>query len=164
MTDKAINIGGQISDCAPLSHICSFDCCNQDSPSEPPRPESSILLYPGEIEAITTERKRHITITLDDFNGGKLGYCNPAILNQATCNPENNFKPLDCQSYPFAPAFGGGSLILLVDRKRCPLGLGALRTHYESILEKWREAIQKNSYVRQWIESLDLNGYEEFNY
>lgn len=164
MTDKSRNIGGQITDCVSLGHICSFDCCNQDSPDEPTRPESSILLYPGEIEAVAADRRSHIVITLDGFNGGKLGYCNPTILNQSECDPERNFKPLDCQSYPFAPAFKDGSLILVVDRKRCPLGLEALRAHYGSILEKWREVVRKNSNVRQWIEALDLNGYEEFNH
>lgn len=164
MTDKLNNIGGQIAECTALSHICSFNCCNQDSPNEPTKPESSILLYPGEIESVAAERKRHIIITLNDFHGGKLGYCDPTILNQSECNPEKNFKPLDCRSYPFAPAFRNGALILLVDRRRCPLGLKALRAHHGLILEKWKEIIQKKSDVRQWIEALDLNGYEEFNY
>lgn len=164
MTDKSKNIGGQITDCVSLKHVCGFDCCNQDSSDEPIRPESSILLYPGELESVVAEKRKHIIITLNDFNHGKLGYCDPIILNQSACDPEKNFKPLDCQSYPFAPAFRNGDLILLVDRKRCPLGLEALRAHHESILEKWREVVQKSFNVKQWIEALDLNGYEKFNY
>lgn len=164
MLDKSKDIGGQITDCTLLKHICGFDCCHQDSSDEPIRPESSLLLYPGELESVVAEKRRHIIVTLDDFNGGKLGYCNPIILNQSACDPKNNLKPLDCQSYPFAPAFRNGNLILLVDRKRCPLGLGALREHHGSILKKWEEIIQKKSDVRRWVEALDLNGYEDFNY
>lgn len=163
MPDKSINNGGQIADCINLGHICGFDCCNQDAPGGVARPESSLLLYPGELEAVVADRRRHIVVTLDDFNGGKLGYCNPAVLSQSACSPEVNFKSLDCQSYPFAPAFSDGELILLVDKRRCPLSLASLMAHHRSILDKWGMVVQKNPEARRWIEMLNLQGYEKFN-
>lgn len=163
MPDKSINNGGQIEDCVNLGRICSFDCCNQDAPDDVARPESSLLLYPGELEAVVADRRKHIVVTLNDFNGGKLGYCDPIILDRFTCDLETNFKSLDCQSYPFAPAFSNGELILLVDRRRCPLSLASLMSHHRSILDKWKMVAQGNPEVRRWIEMLSLRGYEEFN-
>ena len=163
MSDKFTNNEGAIQDCKAKCDICNFDCCNQDSPLEPIRPESSLLIYPGELEAVTDERRKHIIVTLDNFNGGKLGYCDPNILDQSKCNSEKNYKTLDCQSYPFAPTFKNGKLTLLVDRKRCPLSTEALKMHYKPILERWEDVVKKNPSVKEWIEALNLQEYEEFD-
>lgn len=156
--------GGNINACAACSHICGYGCCHQALPHEADfGPENSILLYPGELEAAAEETRRHILVTADNFNNGKLGYCDRDHFDQSKCSAEKNFKPLDCQSYPFFPVIKDGKLILKIDKKRCPLGTDALLRHYESVLRKWEEVIAKNPAVKEWIVSFQLEGYTDFN-
>lgn len=156
--------GGNISACEACSHICGYGCCNQALPHEADfGPESSLLLYPGELEAAIEASRRHILVNEDDFYGGKLGYCDRKNFDQSQCSADRNLKPLDCQSYPFFPAIVDGELVLKVDRKRCPLPAEAVLGHYKAVLEKWRAAIAKNPAVREWINSFQLEGYTDFN-
>lgn len=156
--------GGHINDCTSCSHICGYGCCHQALPHEEDfGPESSILLYHGELEAATEETRRHILVTADNFHNGKLGYCDRDNFDQSKCDVAKNFKPLDCQSYPFFPAIRDGKLILLIDKKRCPLAINVLLRHYEWVLQKWKGVITKNPAVKEWITSFELEGYTEFN-
>lgn len=156
--------GGNISACEACSHLCGYGCCHQALPHEADfGPESSLLLYPGELEETIKELRRHILVNADDFHGGKLGYCDREHFNQSTCDADKNFKPLDCQSYPFFPAIKDGKLVLKVDRKRCPLPTEAVLRHYETVLVKWKELIAKNPETKEWIASFELEGYTDFD-
>lgn len=155
---------GSINACASCSHICGYGCCHQALPHEEDfGSESSILLYPGELEAAAEETRRHILITAENFRGGKLGYCDRDNFDQSECSMDRNFKPLDCQSYPFFPAMRDGKLILLIDKKRCPLPIDALLRHYEWVLQKWAVVIAEDPAVKKWITSFELERYAEFN-
>lgn len=155
---------GVIDGCTACSSKCHYGCCSQLTPDDPLfGPESSIMLYPGEWEGVSEAVRAHLRITLDNFREGKLAYCDKDTFDQSKCSPMRNFKPLDCQSYPFAPAFEEGNLILKIDAKKCPLDPESLRGHYRVILMKWQEVIQRNPAVELWIQSLDLKGYMPYD-
>ncbi len=154
---------GKIEGCTECSRECHYGCCHQLKAHDPSfGPQNSIMLYPGEWESVRGDTRRHLLITLDDYNGGKLAYCDRENFDQSACNPTNNFKPLDCESYPFAPAFEGNELCLHVDRQKCPLSVDQLRAHYVTILAKWREVIGTNPAVEKWVRSLDLADYVRY--
>lgn len=119
-------------------------------------------MYPGEWDQEPNERKEHIIISDDNDHGGKLGYCDKENFDQSQCNPLQNFKPLDCHSYPFFPVIVDGQLKLSIDSKRCPLSkdIEKLRDHYRFILSEWLKAIENDESVKTWIESISLDGYE----
>jgi hypothetical protein len=162
--DAEKNIGlGQIIDCYNHGKTCGYNCCKQSKPDEPDfGPDNALLLYPGEYESAAATTRNHILIVLEDFHGGKLGYCDRDYFDQSGCRAESNFKPLDCQSYPFAPAIVGDGLVLMVDAKRCPLQRKTLELHYRTIMAKWNESIQKNPEIIRWIKKLNLQNYEKF--
>lgn len=154
---------GQTTLCISLKAQCKYNCCRQSLPTEDDFcPDNALLLYPGEFEAASEETRRHIQITMADFNGGKLGYCDETNFDQSNCDVKTNFKPLDCQSYPFAPAIKDGHLILKIDPKRCPLPKKNIATLYEATLRKWKAVIEKNPHVIKWIEKLNLVNYEKY--
>ena len=156
---------GKIEACIACSSQCGFGCCHQAKPGEPDfGPESSLLLYPGELDDVDPELRAHILIIQAAYNGGQLGYCDREHFDQASCDPSQNYKPLDCQSYPFAPAFIGGDLVLVVDDHRCPLPGRILDAHYRSTLAKWQTVLDTNKSVRTWVEALNLKGYSPYYY
>ncbi len=158
------NTNGKIDSCADCSHICGYGCCHQSLPHELDfGPESSLLICPGEVEDVTADVRTHIIITTEDFHGGKLGYCDRDNFDQSSCNPERNFKPLDCQSYPFFPTFVDGNLVLVVDSKRCPLPTRSLFAHHDKVLRLWRNLVEKKPEISLWIQQLNLQGYQPFN-
>lgn len=153
-------IDGQISGCRECSSICHYRCCDQSKPDAPDYShENAILLYPGEWEVVANETRRHLLITLDDFHGGKLAYCDKENFDQSQCHPEHNFKPLDCESYPFAPVIRDGELQLIIDSGRCPLPVEQLAHHARYVLRRWQEAIDRNPAVAEWISALELLHY-----
>ena len=155
---------GVIAACRDCSSICGYSCCIHALPDHPKfGPENAILMYPGEWDRATDRPREHLVITLDDFHGGKLAYCNREHFDQSKCRPDHNFKPLDCQSYPFAPAFEGGKLVLRIDSKRCPLARQHLHAHYHYILGRWNLAIMQNPIVAEWIKQLVLPSYVAFD-
>jgi len=152
---------GGILGCSECSHVCHYRCCDQSRPEDPDfGPENSILLYPGEWEGVREDIRSHLLITMEDYNGGKLAYCDRENFDQSSCHPERNFKPLDCMSYPFAPAIRDGELCLLIDSKRCPLPEEQLQSHAIMIRRKWEEAIAENPAVADWIGQLSLEDYK----
>ena len=156
---------GKIDACISCSSQCGFGCCHQAKPGEADfGPESSLLLYPGELDEVDPELRAHILITQEAYNGGQLGYCDREHFDQASCDPSRNYKPLDCQSYPFAPAYVDGELVLLVDDVRCPLPKRILDAHYRGTLAKWQAVIDRNPTVRTWVENLHLKGYSPYSY
>lgn len=162
---ETIFVPGQINGCRSQSGICLYNCCRQSYPGEPGfGPDNALLLYPGEYESADAETRQHILIMLEDFHGGKLGYCDRDNFDQSRCDANANLKPLDCQSYPFAPSIIKDDLSLLIDTGRCPLPRKSLEHHYKTIIEKWHAAIQKNPAVGLWIRNLNLENYEKYLY
>lgn len=156
---------GKIDACITCSSQCGFGCCNQAKPGESDfGPESSLLLYPGELDDVDPELRAHILITQEAYNGGQLGYCDRENFDQASCDPSRNYKPLDCHSYPFAPTFVDGELALVVDDRRCPLPARILDAHYRATLAKWAAVLETNPSVRTWVEALNLKGYSPYSY
>lgn len=157
-------VGGQIVGCKECSSICHYRCCDQAKADAPDfSHENAILLYPGEWEAVEHETRRHLLITIHNFNGGKIAYCDKENFDQSQCHPERNFKPLDCESYPFAPIIRDGTVHLIIDSGRCPLPVQQLSDHARFILRRWQEAIEKNPAVAEWISALELPNYVPYN-
>jgi hypothetical protein len=155
---------GKIDACIGCSSICGFRCCHQSNLHEEAfGPENAILLYPGEIDEVSRATRAHIQITNEDFNGGKLGYCDRENFDQSTCDPTKNFKPLDCRSYPFFPTIVNGELKLLIDKERCPLPSLILQRHYDDILKLWTDLLVQKPELENWIKGFNLQGYTEFN-
>lgn len=153
-------IEGQIVGCKECSSICHYRCCDQAKADAPDfGHENAILLYPGEWEAVSSETRQHLLITMENFKGGKLAYCDRENFDQSQCHPLRNFKPLDCESYPFAPVIRNGQLQLTIDSERCPLPVQQLADHARYILKRWQEAIDQNADVNQWISALELPHY-----
>jgi len=158
-------ISGQIVGCTECSDICHYRCCDQSKAGDPDfSHENSILLYPGEWESVAEETRKHLLITMGNFNGGKLAYCDRDNFDQSKCHPLNNFKPLDCETYPFAPVIRDGKLNLIIDSSRCPLPVSQLENHAIYILKRWQEAIDQNPDVTQWISALDLPHYIPYHF
>ncbi|MDD4352144.1 MAG: hypothetical protein PHU71_04145 [Candidatus Gracilibacteria bacterium] len=154
---------GYILGCQNNSDICHYRCCDQSTTTSYDFcQENAILLYPGEWEKEVKERKKHILISDDDNHTGKLGYCDKENFDQSQCNPLQNFKPLDCHSYPFFPVIADGKLKLAIDSKRCPLSkdIQQLREHYRFILNEWMRVVGNNEKVKTWIGNISLDGYE----
>lgn len=154
----------KFNNCQNCKNICHFRCCDQSlEKNESISPENSILLFPGEYESVSDKiNKDHIEIR-KNFFGGFLGFCNPNVLNQKVCSLNNNFKPLDCSSYPFFPAIVNENLELTADVKRCPICLDELVSHYFKIKKLW-ENLSKDKKIREWIKNIKLDGYELVNY
>lgn len=156
-------VEGQLSGCKECSHICHYRCCDQAKADAPDfGQENSILLYPGEWESVADETRRHLLITMNDFNSGKLAYCDRENFDQSTCHPHRNFKPLDCESYPFAPVMRDGTLQLVIDSQRCPLPVEQLTNHAKYVLQRWQRVIDENPDVAAWISALKLPNYVSY--
>lgn len=158
-----LEVLGQIDSCTEGSIICHYRCCDQGKPSDDNfDPEGSILIHPGELQELGTDRSKHILLQDEDFHGGRLGRCDGEHFDQSSCDPSRNFKPLDCVSYPFAPTIKGGDVTLSIDTERCPLSLSALDEHALAVRELWRDVIASNPLVANWIEQLRLEGYVDY--
>lgn len=161
MTESATAAKGVILACRDYAHICGYRCCDQAGPDDPDNdPTNSILLYPGEAAASNRSR-RHLAI-YDDSGHGARARCQSEAFDQASCDSERNFKPLDCQSYPFFPTIADGQLGLLKDT-RCPLPHSVLQEHYHCTVHRWRELIGAQAEIGTWIAGVMLNTYERFH-
>ena len=118
----------KIEACSNMSSICEFKCCNQTHNTH----SYFVIMYPGEYESSQLP-KEHIEI-LDERYGALIGRCLYSIYERKNCNGNNNFKPLDCCSYPFFPSIKNDQLILKVDFVRCPLSRENIQTHYWQVL------------------------------
>lgn len=151
---------GKIFSCVEASAICGYRCCDQDVPvvDEDVNPMDYILMYPGEFNP-ADPRQQHLT-PVGDYNGGVLARCEKECFDQSQCHPNQNYKPLDCMSYPQMPVPTDGKLSLVKD-SRCPLTAGDIPPSQSSaIVQKWQEAILANRDVLGWLSSLSLEGYE----
>ena len=152
--------------CGQYANACNYKCCQQDSGGESElSPGNYLLIYPEELADKSESICKHIKLVSDNFYGGSLGFCDAKIIDQSGCCTSKNFKPLDCRSYPFVPAFINQELVLIAD-KRCPivqereLNKKKLDELYQGVISAWRRAVLKNEKVAGWIKSLDLPTYE----
>ena len=149
--------------------MCGYHCCRQLLPKEgAPVAGESILLFPGEYERACeagTDRARHIRLIGSDDNGGDYGFCDPTIIDQGSCHPARNFKPLDCRSYPLFPVVRDGRIMLYIDT-RCPISRDnreRLQDHARMVLRAWEREIERDPRVQEWLENLHLPTYEPFD-
>jgi hypothetical protein len=155
---------GKIFKCSVYSKKCHYRCCNQAKPEDIDfSPKNSLLLYPGELKIACSQEKsnQHIVIS-GNYKRGNLAYCNFKSFNQSQCTIENNFKPLDCLSYPFFPFIINDCLELSIDVERCPLSnnFKILFLHYRYIKQEWEKVIFSIPEVKRWIKQIGLlDGY-----
>ncbi len=144
---------GALSDCSQHAKECGYRCCDQDVliSFETCR-ENMILLYPGELET-TRLPKAHLITTDVQTGGGRFAACDRVNFDQSSCNSVCNFKPLDCQSYPFSPILVNGQLRLMLDAGRCPLSreLISLKAHYNKIHTHWEQLIANDFRIYCWV-------------
>jgi len=157
---------GLTDGCSRYADICQHKCCQQDSACEGDiNPGNYLLIYPREMDDRGDRICSHIKIVSGNFNGGSLGFCDAKKIDQSKCDIHQNYKTLDCRSYPFAPAFINEKLVLIVD-KRCPivqekeLNRKNLDELYKKALLAWEQVIFKNEKAEKWIKSLNLSTYE----
>lgn len=158
-----MNVNGKLTSCASKSLECCYRCCDQDGR---PQAESDIniqnyiLMYPGEYEENDT-RCHHLE-SICNFAGGVLARCRGEDFDQSSCNPEQNYKPLDCRSYPFFPCYSHKEQLGLVVDKRCPLYIDEdpqMCRHSEVVLNEWQKVVADRSEVGLWIARISLKGY-----
>ena len=151
---------GKISGCAEASEICGYRCCDQDKPTEDTviRTEDYILMYPGEYNP-DDSRQKHLT-PVASFSGGILARCAKECFDQSQCDPDVNYKPLDCRSYPLMATVADDSSLELVKDERCPLTRSQFGEEHElTVLGAWQEVVSGNPAVIEWLSNLSLEGY-----
>ena len=88
----------------------------------------------------------------NDYHGGKKVIC----LRRCA---EDDFKPLDCESYPYFPKFNQNGQIEFLKGNKCPLLKEELTEHRKTCLNIWQELL-KDQKVRVWLKKVVLVGYE----
>lgn len=159
------SFSGKLDLCKRYSEICEFKCCDQDGKSNAIQcPANCLLIYPGELDSVDVKFCKHIDVLCADYNFGKLGCCNGDYSFKSKCDIKNNYKTLDCRSYPFAPAVVNSKLVLLAD-SRCPIILEKnlnkeyLNALYAAVIAEWKYVIESNKKIIYWIKMLDLPTY-----
>jgi hypothetical protein len=133
-----------IISCEKYIPLCKCKCCKFEN--------NYIVLYPGEIES-TKLRKEHIKIIDDNYFGGKKAIC------LKPCR-EDEFKPLDCKSYPYFPMINKIGLMKILKASKCPLKEYELVDHKIKFLEIW-DLFIKNETINEWLKKIELIGYDE---
>jgi len=134
---------GLIEACKKHAPQCHHMCCSFA--------DNYIVLYPHEYETAKSN-KSHLQIIDEDYFGGKKAIC------VRPCS-KNDFKPLDCRSYPFFPRVNEQGEIEVLRGRKCPLKTEELVNHRREFLKVWR-ALIKDSMLLQWIKNIELVGYE----
>jgi len=143
---------GIIKECKKYIPQCQHKCCTFHN--------NYIVLYPGEWEK-SKLRKDHLTIIDNDYFGGKKVQCRKGnhTLSLRPCNPEIEFKPLDCRSYPYFPQINSKGKIKIIKGKKCPLTDKDLAKHRKLFLKTWNSLI-KDKTIFEWLKRVKLVGYE----
>lgn len=150
---------GIIEGCIEGSKKCEFRCCDQDVPEDlkPIRPIDYILMYPGEYDS-EDPKQSHLE-HIADYAGGVLARCKKECFDQSQCDPDVNYKPLDCRSYPLFPTLSDDGLVLVKD-ERCPLTTSDIDLeHYEAVLDNWLEVVTHRPQTIAWLSNLIMEGY-----
>ena len=134
---------GKIKSCNNHIDHCKNKCCSFT--------DNYIVLYPGEYEEATGNKSRLI-ITDEDYFGGKKAICT------GYCT-EDDFKPLDCKSYPYFPTINKQGDIKLLKGTKCPLQDEELIEHKQRCIEVWQDIIQNNN-IFNWLKMVKLIGYK----
>lgn len=136
---------GKIIQCKIKSAQCHYKCCTFTN--------NYIVLYPGEFEK-STKKKSHLKIIDNNYYGGKKAVCT------RHCTAAD-FKSLDCQSYPFFPYINSKRGIKILKGEKCPLTDDDLASHRRWFLKKWI-TLRKNPKIKEWIQKVELVGYERY--
>lgn len=134
---------GIIKTCNNYLSKCKYRCCSFS--------DNYIVLYPGEFEK-SKLNKNHIQIIDDDYHGGKKAIC------LRPCK-EEDFKPLDCRSYPYFPRINEKDNIGILKGIKCPLEEEDLIEHKKKFLEIWNDMI-KDRKIFEWLKKVELVGYK----
>jgi Ser/Thr protein kinase RdoA (MazF antagonist) len=142
---------GRISLCPHAG--CAFRCCEFQQ-------GNYIVLYPGELKAATASGQSiaHLEVFDDAYHGGQRARC----IASDTASCDHGYKPLDCATYPFFPTVANldDARAPLLKGTKCPLPLHALRKHAMWAGNRWRRVVEGNPAVAEWIDAVDLVGYE----
>ena len=141
--NKSISTFGIIKDCEIHILHCKRICCKFY--------DNYIVLYPGEFEK-TKQKKDHIKIIDDNYFSGKK-----AIFLKPCKN--DDFRPLDCRSYPYFPKINDLGEIEIIKSSKCPLKKEELTVHKKKFIEIWNLLI-KNKDISDWIKEIELIDYE----
>lgn len=154
----------KINKCKQLSSICNYWCCHQCKKIIDNSPENSLILFPGEVDNLNSKYISHIEIKEENFNWWKLWYCKREYFYQSNCSLDVNYKPFDCQSYPFFPTIINWKLELMIDSK-CPLfqEIESLKEHYLYIYNMWSNLIKENNKITSWLSSFELEWYKIYS-
>lgn len=119
-----------------------------------------IVLYPGELEEAQAagQSVAHLSITDADYHGGKKAVC----IAQCTATCDNGFKPLDCKSYPYFPAPPViDEVDFVMKGSKCPLQERHLAQHRYDVQMEWENLIEKKPEVGDWLNKVELVGYDK---
>ena len=134
---------GLIEACNNHAPQCKYKCCKFS--------DNYIVLYPGEFEK-SKLNKNHLRIVDDDYLGGKKAVCTKHCT-------KDDFKPVDCQTYPYFPKIDQSGNIEILIGKKCPLVRNELINHRKEFFKFWRNLI-KNNQIREWVRNVQLIGYK----
>ncbi|MFN6472618.1 MAG: hypothetical protein RMY36_023495 [Nostoc sp. SerVER01] len=151
VTDQAGDSSGKIPLCP--KKTCGFKCCQFQQ-------GNYIVLYPGELEEAKIQGKstQHLKFISNDKYGGTRGICKASD----TSNCDKGYKPLDCSSYPLFPNLekGDSEIKWFLKGIKCPLQIDEIHEHIKWVLLKWNRLIQKNPFLKDWLQDVKMVGYE----
>ncbi len=133
----------KIKACEKHLGMCNYTCCSFQ--------DNYIVLYPDELET-TRLNTEHLKIIDDNYHGGKKAIC----LKPCT---EKDFKPFDCEIYPYFLHMSETGEVKFLKGKKCPLKKKELIHHKKDCLNKFKKLI-KNQKIFEWQRNLELIGYE----
>ena len=143
MIGNQIQNFGIIKNCDNHISKCKCKCCKFD--------KNYIVLYPGEIES-TKQNKTHLKIIDDNYYNGKKAICLRPCKN-------DDFKPIDCRSYPFFPKINERGVINILISVKCPLKKEELVNHKNKFFKIWK-LLTKDKEIYDWINKVKLIGYK----
>jgi len=137
---------GKIDACKKEVLNCKYKCCTFS--------KNYIVLYPNELED-SKKNKSHIKIIDDNYHGGKKAIC----LRQCR---KDDFKPLDCKSYPLFPFFNEVNDIQFLFGSKFPLLSKDLIVHKIYCLREWKNLLTDDR-IYNWLKNIKLIGYEKID-
>ena len=133
---------GKIYACREKSKTCGYKCGSFS--------DNYIVMYPGEYE-MTELKKDHLQIIENNYWGGKKVICTTRCFDE-------DYKPIDCQSYPYFPFVDMDNNIKIQIGTKCPLTKNELLNHKEHFLKNWEFLLSEQ--IIEWIKHINLIGYK----